>query len=270
MNSSAVPMKEWIVERLDVREYRGRAELGEAAGKDVAVQIRRLQQRQDGVRIVFAAAPSQNEFLATLAADPTIHWEAVTAFHLDEYVGLAEDSSQSFRHYLLEHLFSQVRPGQVHLINGSAADPDEECRRYARLLLQEPIDIACIGIGENGHLAFNDPPVADFLDPYAVKVVNLEQKCREQQVNDGCFPSLELVPKKAYTMTIPTILSAGRIFCMVPGPSKTAAIRQTLTGPVSTQCPASVLRRHLRSVLYIDGPSAGGIGPAECPPEAAH
>ncbi|HAH95774.1 MAG TPA: glucosamine-6-phosphate deaminase [Firmicutes bacterium] len=281
MNNVIRPEKEWTVERLRVRQYQGRPELGAGAASDVAARLRALQQRQEYVRMIFAAAPSQNEFLQALVAEPGIRWDKVIAFHLDEYVGLPEGAPQTFRHYLQEHIFSQVPVpfAQINLINGhvraggeqvvaggaygahgahDAHDAQAECWRYASLLVDEPADIACLGIGENGHLAFNDPPVADFLDPEVVKIVELENKCRQQQVHDGCFPTLDQVPTHAFTMTIPALMAADYLFCMVPGATKTAAIKATLTQPVSVACPATILRRHMRAVLYIDRESGAG------------
>lgn len=236
-----------------------RRAMGCAAGLEVAERIRALQKEQNHVTMMFAAAPSQNEFLETLAGEPGIDWQRIIALHLDEYVGLTEDAPQSFRSYLREHLFSLVNPGRVHLLKGEAQDLAEECRRYAELIVQNPVDIACIGIGENGHLAFNDPPVADFLDPEVVKVVELDQVCRSQQVNDGCFPSIEKVPTHALTVTIPALMSARYIYCMVPGPTKSEAVRRTLNEEVSTACPATILRRHLRATLYLDRDSASQV-----------
>jgi glucosamine-6-phosphate deaminase len=263
MSNVIKPEREWTVERLLVKQYQGRKELGGGAAGDVAARIRALQQRQEYVRMIFAAAPSQNEFLQALVAEPGIRWDKVIAFHLDEYVGLPEGAPQTFRHYLQDHIFGQVPVpfAQVNLINGHVGmqGAQEECRRYASLLLNEPADIACLGIGENGHLAFNDPPVADFLDPEVVKVVELEDKCRQQQVHDGCFPTLDLVPTHAFTMTIPAVMAADYLFCMVPGATKTAAVKETLCGPVSEACPATIMRRHMRAALYIDRESGAGV-----------
>ena len=246
------PAQRWSVERLSVLVYATRGEMGSAAGAAVAGRMRELLRRGPGVRVMFASAPSQNEFLAELRRQPGLDWSRVTAFHMDEYVGLGADAEPSFVRFLREHLYDAVHPGTVHNLNGLAADPQAECRRYAALLNQAPLDIVCAGIGENGHLAFNDPPFADFDDPLAVKTVRLAQRSREQQVHDGCFPSLELVPREALTVTIPAMLAAGHIFCMVPGPTKAQAVRDTLMGPVTEDCPASILRRHAAAILYTD------------------
>ncbi|NLE76851.1 MAG: glucosamine-6-phosphate deaminase, partial [Chloroflexi bacterium] len=158
MNQRPTPQRTFAVEKLQVEVFATRAHLGAAAADDAAAQMRVLIREQGTVRMVFAAAPSQNEFLAELGRLPGIDWGRVVAFHMDEYVGLGPDAPQSFARFLREHLFQRVRPGQVHYLNGLAPDPQAECSRYAALLAQAPIDIVCAGIGENGHLAFNDPP----------------------------------------------------------------------------------------------------------------
>ncbi|MGQ9780217.1 MAG: glucosamine-6-phosphate deaminase [Bacillota bacterium] len=248
---------------LSVEIHPDRRSLGRAAGEAVVAKIRELLGRQARVRMVFAAAPSQNEFLETLSAAEGIDWKRVTAFHMDEYLGLSADAPQSFRRYLKEHLFDRVHPGEVHLIAGEAPSPEEECARYARLLAEAPIDIVCLGIGENGHLAFNDPPVADFADPEMVKVVRLDEACRRQQVHDGCFARLEAVPTHAITLTIPVLFSGGWLYCVVPGPTKREAVKKALTGPISTTCPASILRIHPRARLYLDRDAAAWLEPKE-------
>jgi glucosamine-6-phosphate deaminase len=178
---------------------------------------------------------------------------------MDEYLGLPAGAPQLFGSYLKEHLFSMVPFGSVHLMNGQAADPKEECARYAALLEEEPIDLVCMGIGENGHVAFNDPPVADFDDRAVVKVVRLDEACRQQQVNDGCFPSLDLVPLLALTMTVPALISAACLSAAVPGPAKAEAVRQTIEGPIATSCPASILRTHACASLFLDTLSASRL-----------
>lgn len=245
------------VDRLAVEVYADRSALGVAAGTAVATRMRDLLASQRSVRMVFAAAPSQDELLSTLSAAHELDWSRVEAFHLDEYVGLAPGDPRSFGRYLATHLFEQVGPGAVHAIDGSAA-PDEECKRYAELLLSEPVDILCLGIGENGHLAFNDPPYADFDDPAAMKAVALAPASRRQQVHDGCFARLEDVPTHALTLTVPALMAAQDAFCVVPGAAKRAAVERTLRGDVEPACPASILRRHPRARLYLDRDSYPG------------
>jgi glucosamine-6-phosphate deaminase len=256
MDATTKPLQTLTVDRLKVRVYADRRAMGAAAGTDVAAAMRRLLSSKPNVRMIFAAAPSQNETLATLVAAEGIDWSRVTAFHMDEYIGLSEEAPQRFARYLRDHLFDLVKPGRVHLINSSGSI-DEECRRYGELLREAPIDIICLGIGENGHIAFNDPPVADFNDPLVIKPVELDDACRQQQVNDGCFPSFAAVPTHAVTLTIPTLLSGAHLFCSVPGATKRAAVKRTLDGPISTECPSTVLRRHADCTLYADRDSFG-------------
>lgn len=253
MSESAIRI--FKAEQLEARVYPDRKALGRAAGEAAALEIAELSARKT-VSIIFAAAPSQNEFLETLVAAPGINWSRVTAFHMDEYVGLPPEAPQRFGNWLRDRIFKQVKPGKVHYLDGSAKDPEQECRRYTELLQASPPDITCMGIGENGHLAFNDPPYAFFKDPKAVKVIELDVVSRQQQVNDGCFSRLDEVPKTALTLTIPTLLSAKRIYCMVPGPRKAKAVAATLAGPVEEACPASILRRQPAAVLYLDKDSA--------------
>lgn len=252
------PMERFQTDRLAVEIHENRKKLGAAAARDMAARMRELLSIQPRVRIVFASAPSQNEFLAELSATEVIDWSRVEAFHMDEYVGLGTEHPQSFSKFLVDSLFSRRVPQLFHPLNGLAGDPEEECRRYTELLKDRPIDIVCAGIGENGHLAFNDPPVADFDDPKTVKVVMLTRESREQQVHDACFPGLEEVPTHALTLTVPALLAAANIYCMVPGPTKAAAVKETLMGPVSTACPATALRNHADAIFYLDRDSAAG------------
>jgi glucosamine-6-phosphate deaminase len=244
-----------VMEGLTVLVYRDRRELGAAVGRIVAERLRALLEKQRTVRAVFASAASQREFLGALSAASGIEWRRVVAFHLDEYIGLPVGHPQSFGQFLREQLFDQVKIGQAHLMDGMA-DPEEECRRYGALLEEVPLDLACIGIGENGHLAFNDPHVADFEDPVQVKVVEPDAVSRRQQVNEKSMATLGEMPRKAYTMTMPAILAAREVFCMAPGKSKAEAVRRTLSDPVSTACPATALRRHREATLFLDEDSA--------------
>ncbi|SDO56958.1 glucosamine-6-phosphate deaminase [Paenibacillus sp. yr247] len=244
-------VKEHTVDRLKVKVYENREELGRAAGMEVAKRIKELLSTQQSVRIIFAAAPSQNEFLKTLVREEEIEWSRITSFHMDEYIGLEKNSPQRFSAFLRNGVFDIVKPGTVHLIDSSGSI-EQESARYANLLQEAPIDIVCMGIGENGHIAFNDPPVADFQDPKLIKPVELDEACRRQQVNDGCFPAMNDVPTHALTLTIPALMSGAALFCMVPGTTKYAAVQQTLGGTISTNCPASILRTHPNCTLYVD------------------
>ena len=187
---------------LTVNVYESRTEMGEAAAADIKACILSLLQTKETINMIFAAAPSQNEVLYALATDTEIPWNRVNAFHMDEYIGLSADAPQGFGNFLKEHIFGLADFKSVSYINVSASDAEAECERYAALLAKHPTDIVVMGIGENGHIAFNDPPVADFKDPKAVKPVELDQVCRNQQVNDGCFARLEDVPKTAITLIV--------------------------------------------------------------------
>jgi len=250
-----------IAERhLQVSVYDSRESMGQAAAKFTAQTINSLLQKERYINMVFAAAPSQNEFLGALANLPDIEWGRIRAFHLDEYIGLSKDSPQRFANYLYEHIFSRVPFKEIHYIDkGDYAKPEEMCAQYASLLEQHPLHIACIGIGETGHIAFNDPSVADFHDPQKVKIVKLEAGSRQQQVNDGCFSSLEDVPIHAITLTIPTIMAVKKIVCIVPGSRKRMAVERSLEGPITTECPASVLRRHRDVAMFLDKESATSL-----------
>ncbi len=252
IDAAPTPLHTWTLDRVRCETYPTRGAMGIAAGRAVAAALRQVLGRQPSCRIVLASAPSQDEFLAELGAAPGIDWGRVIAFHLDEYVGLGPTAPQAFARYLAAHLVDRVRPGTVHYLNGAAANPSAECARYAALLGEAPLDILCDGIGENGHLAFNDPGTADFSDPQAVKVVALEAASREQQVHDGCFPTLAAVPTHAFTLTIPSVMRADRIFCIVPGPSKTEAVWHVLTEEITPAWPSTILRRHPAAVLYGD------------------
>jgi len=259
----AAPLRAFAVENLRVLVYADRAALGEAAAADCAAAIRRVLAERGLCRMVFAAAPSQNELLAGLAEAPGIDWTRVQAFHMDEYASLPALDERRFGEFLRRSLFSRLPFERVEYLapepapRGAAAEA--EAARYAALLAEAPIDVVCMGVGENGHIAFNDPCNADFADPLAVKEVELDRDCRLQQVHDGCFPALDDVPETALTLTVPTLLSGRELFCAVPGPAKAAAVRRMLTGNVSPECPATALRGHPACVLYLDGDSAGGL-----------
>jgi glucosamine-6-phosphate deaminase len=232
-----------------------RQQMGRLAALAVGDKINTLLNTQAEVNVIFAAAPSQNEFLEHLIT-MDINWQRVNAFHMDEYVGLSADAPQGFGDFLRDRLFGKVPFRSVHYLNGNANDIDAECSRYGSLLAKYPTDIVCMGIGENGHIAFNDPPVADFNDPQAVKVVELELACRQQQVNDGCFSSIEQVPTHALTLTIPALLNAPHIYCIVPGPLKASAVFNTFNQPISEAHPSSILREHSQCRFFFDQESA--------------
>lgn len=246
-------------ELLQIQIYNSRNAMGNYAAHLAAKKIRHLLEIQDSISIIFAAAPSQNEFLAALSLKPNIDWLRVIAFHMDEYVGLPADAPQGFGNFLKRSLFNKLRFREVHYLNGNATDPEQECLRYAGLLNQFPPDMVCMGIGENTHIAFNDPHVAKLDDPKMVKIVDLDQTCRQQQVNDGCFQSLEQVPTHAFTLTVPTLLRPKSIFCMVPGINKAQAVFHTLHEPITSIYPSTTLRQHPDAILFLDEDSASKI-----------
>lgn len=250
-------MKQILKDKLKVRIFEDRQSLGSAAAEDIFQKVKVLLETKEFANIVFASAPSQNEFLAALSVMP-IEWNRINAFHMDEYVGLPSDAPQGFGTFLKERLFDKVTCREVHYINGNT-DPEEECKRYAALLLKYPTDIVCFGIGENTHLAFNNPHVANFKDPEIVKVVDLDNDCRLQQVNDGCFTSLEEVPTHAITITIPALFKTNSAIAVVPGKLKANAIYNTLNSIISEQYPSTILRIHPDTTLYIDINSAENI-----------
>ena len=245
-------------EKLTVKIFPTREDMGIDAANDVATAINEMLQKKDEINMIFAAAPSQQEFMQHLIADKSIDWTCINAFHMDEYIGLKKDASQAFGNFLKERLFSKAPFKSIHYINGQE-DPEKECERYAQLLDKYPVDIVCLGIGENGHIAFNDPHVADFNDPKMVKVVDLDLACRTQQVNEGCFIKLNLVPSQAITVTIPALLKADSMFCMVPAENKAKAVKRTLDGEIDEECPATILRTKEKAILYLDKASASLI-----------
>jgi glucosamine-6-phosphate deaminase len=258
------PVTELRHDRLVTTVHADRPAMGVAAADHAADRLRSLLAGDGRARVIFAAAASQAEFLDALASTPGIDWSRVTAFHLDEYVGLPLGDERSFGEWLERRIWSRVRPGRVERIDGGAADrgegaADGEADRYGRLLADGGIDLALIGIGENGHLAFNDPHVADFDDPRVVKPVEIDETSRNQQVRDGAFPSIDAVPRLALTVTMSAILASRAISVVVPGPQKAAAVAATLLGPITTACPASALRRHPDARLFVDQAAISGV-----------
>lgn len=249
-------MNSFTVDKLEVRAYENRTLMGEAAAKDISKKIRELLEEKDEINMIFAAAPSQNDVLLALTEDKSIDWTRVNAFHMDEYVGLPKDAPQGFGNFLSAHIFSLAPFKSVNYIDCTAKNPDAECDRYAELLKNNPTDIVVMGIGENGHIAFNDPWVADFNDKKWVKVVPLDEVCRNQQVNDGCFARVEDVPTHAITLTVPTLVRAPWLFCIVPATTKAKAVYRTVRGEINEECPATILRTRDNAILYLDEKSS--------------
>ena len=250
-------LKEIQTEQLVTYVYDSRLAMGAAAGLYAAQVVRELLANKEYVNIIFAAAPSQNEMLeAFLKAD--LDFSRIRAFHMDEYAGLDIEDQASFARYLYEHIFSKEPFASVNYIPAKM-ESDVACETYSQLLQQYPPDLVCMGIGENGHIAFNDPHVADFNDPATIKKVDLDYKCRMQQVHDGCFPSLDHVPTCALTLTVPTLLSAQAIVCTVPAITKADAVYAMLDGPYGETCPATALRRHANAKMFLDFDSASKV-----------
>lgn len=248
-------MKELKAGKALVKILSTRRELGAAAARDASRTIQALLKENEEINIIFAAAPSQNEFLEKLCEDNAIDFSRINALHMDEYIGLPRSAPQAFGNYLDSHIFSKVKFKSVHYINGENPDLEDECARYADLISKFPPHIVFMGVGENGHIAFNDPHVAKFDDPKVIKSVELDTVCRTQQVNDGCFKSLEEVPSRALTLTIPALLKARHIFCMIPAITKAAAVKNAIEGEITEQCPASILRTK-DATIYLDSESA--------------
>ena len=243
-------------DNLQVKIFATRKEMGDNAGRDVAYLIRKLQEEKDEINMIFAAAPSQNETLAALVAEEGIKWEKINAFHMDEYIGLDKDAPQGFGNFLKERLFDKLPFKAVYYVYGENESAEETCERYSRLIKDHPIDIVCLGIGENGHIAFNDPWVADFNDKEIIKKVALDPVCRNQQVNDGCFKTIDDVPEYALTLTVPTLFNADYLFCTVPARTKAEAVYNTVNAEINEEVPATIMRKHSAAIMYCDPDSA--------------
>ena len=249
-------MRAFKKDKLQVEIYENRTLMGEASARDIKAKIAELLSKKKEINMIFAAAPSQNDVLKSLVEDKEIEWNRVNAYHMDEYIGLDKDAPQGFGNFLKSHIFGLVPFKSVNYIDITTTDPEKEAERYGKLLDENPTDIVIMGIGENGHIAFNDPPVADFNDKKTVKPVKLDEICRQQQVNDGCFSSIDKVPTHAMTLTVPTLVRAPYLFCIVPAPTKAKAVYETLNGSIDEHCPASVLRLQENAKLYLDNESS--------------
>jgi len=250
---------ERTVDRLRVWVHPDVDSMARAAADAAAAAIGEAVAARGVANVMFATGNSQLRFVdALVAATPGVPWAAVVVFHMDEYAGVGPDHPAGFHRWIRERITDRVHPRAAHYVDG-LADHEMECARYAALLRENPLDLCCLGIGENGHLAFNDPPVADFADPVDVKVVALDNACRLQQVNEGHFPDVDSVPIHALTVTIPALLRARRVLAVVPEARKAAAVLATLTGPLSTACPASALRGCDHAELHLDADSASTL-----------
>jgi len=248
MNKNPIEFKK---DNLKVKIYQESDEIAAVAAQFVASALNSAIVSNGVGRIILGTGNSQLAFIEQLQKQD-INWKKVVVFHLDEYKDMPATHPASFRKYLKERILDNVKPKEVHYIVGDAPDIQREIKRYSDLLKKNPVDVACVGIGENGHLAFNDPPVADFNDPHLLKVITLDKGCRQQQFGEGWFPALEDVPAEALTMTIPAIMSSKIISCLVPDERKAQAVHNALYGDISTACPASILRKHPNAILFLD------------------
>ncbi|NLX64389.1 MAG: glucosamine-6-phosphate deaminase [Clostridiaceae bacterium] len=244
-------LKSTKVENLQVHIFKTREDMGAAAAKEAADYINRIIEEKGTANVVFAAAPSQNELLANLLKT-NVDWSKVRGFHQDEYIGIDESEPAGFGNFLRRAIFDKVQFKELYFLHCREDQVEAKLSEYAELLKKYPADLIFLGIGENGHLAFNDPGVADFNDPKVVKVVELDDVCRQQQVNDGCFPNIDAVPKRAMTLTMSFIMSVPKAICVVPTERKANIIYRTLNDPISVDCPSTILRKHSNASLYLD------------------
>jgi len=251
-------MKSLKKDNLEIRVHETKEASGQAAAQFVAKKLAETVAAKGAARMILATGASQFSFLDALKNED-VDWKKITVFHLDEYLGMADTHPASFRKYLKERILEEVAPKAVHYLNGDSDDVEAVLKEYSDMLLEDDIDIACIGIGENGHIAFNDPPVADFNDPAWVKVVELDEACRKQQMGEGWFPTIDDVPTHALSLTIPAIIRCKIISCVVPDERKSEAVYNTVNSEINTDCPATALRQHPETVLWLDGPAASRL-----------
>jgi glucosamine-6-phosphate deaminase len=249
----------FCVDRLRVQIYNSEAELALSTATIVQQHLLSILQQKQTATVLFATGNSQLKFIDALTNLNNIDWSRIICFHLDEYLGISGNHSSSFRYYLRERIEKRISPQKFHYIEGDTLQPLQECDRYSKLLRAQPIDLCLLGIGANGHLAFNEPNVADFNDSYMVKLVKLDSVNHQQQVDEGHFPNLESVPKYAFTLTIPMICAAKKIICLAPGKRKAKVVKQLLEGNITTDFPASILRNQPQANLFLDADAASLI-----------
>lgn len=259
MTETIVQVKRYQVGTVKVEIHPNSHAAGAAAAQSAARALIELAQAQDSIGVIFATGASQFEVLKELTGIPHLPWNQVCGFHMDEYVNLAADHPASFRRYLRERLTDKVPIKKFFEIDGSEPNPEQTSRDYASKLRSADPQLCFLGIGENGHLAFNDPPVADFTDPLDAKVVRLDAVCRQQQMAEGWFPCVEQVPEYAITLTIPALFRVPKLIVSVPGRRKAKIVRRALEEPISTECPATILRTHTDATIYLDLESANDL-----------
>jgi glucosamine-6-phosphate deaminase len=248
--------KTFRVDSLLVQVYHSEADMAQDVAEIAHQYLQYVLKWQQTATVLLATGNSQIKFLQALLGLGKIDWSRIICFHLDEYLGISAENPASFRHYLRQRVENLVLPKQFHYIEGDSLQPLMECDRYSKLLQAQPIDLCCLGLGENGHIAFNEPAVANFQDPYKVKLVKLDQANRQQQFHQGHFPTMESVPQYAFTVTIPTICAAKQIICLAPEKRKAKVVKEMLQGSISTDCPASFLRHQPQATLFLDGDAA--------------
>lgn len=253
------PVRRLQVGTLRIEVYPSRETSGAAAARAVALSLRELASRSSTFGVIFATGASQLATLHALTSTSGLPWNQVIGFHMDEYVGIPPDHPASFRRYLRENLTGRAPLGAFHEIDGTLPDPESVCEDYVRLLRAHDPQLCLLGIGENGHLAFNDPAEADFADPRDMKLVRLDRECRQQQVAEGWFPNVNAVPEQALTLTIPALLRVPKLIASVPGPRKAHIVKRALEEPVSTACPATIFRTHPDVTVYLDRDSAAEL-----------
>ncbi len=259
MEEGVKDIEQFRAGKLKLEIYPTREAAGQAAAQAAAAAMRELSRNKEEFGVIFATGASQIETLQALVAIPGLPWSKIRGFHMDEYIGMSPDHPASFRRYLREKLTQHVHMREFSEVDGTAADPERECLEYAEKLRSANPQLCLLGIGENGHLAFNDPDVADFNDPVDVKVVQLDEACRQQQAAEGWFASFQDVPKRAITLTIPTLFRVPKLILTVPGPRKAKIVRRTIEDPISTACPATILRTHPDATVYLDQESAAEL-----------
>jgi len=248
-------IKEFKKDKLSVKIFDNRTNMGIFTAKEFEKYLNELLLKKEKVNIIFAAAPSQLDFLKALRDIKTIDWKRINAFHMDEYVGIGIEQPQSFAGFIDREIVKPLGIVNFYPLNGKAESVEQELERYTKLLKDNPTDIVVCGIGENAHIAFNDPGEANFFDPLTVKVVTLDNVCRQQQVNDKCFPDFDSVPKHAFSLTVPALLRGDAIFCLVPAATKSNAVKLTVEEEINDMVPASIMRVHKKATMYCDSDS---------------
>ncbi len=252
----STPVRVFQVDALRVEVHQQETDLVDSLVQQTQAYFEQVLKVQDFAAAILASGGSQIGLLKRLTAVDKIDWSRLTLFHLDEYLGISGDHPASFQLYMQKLVAERVQPRQFHYLAGDTLEPIAECDRYQRLLAAQPIDLCYLGIGETGHIAFNDPEVADFSDPYPVKLVKLADRSRQQQVNGGFFDRIEAVPQYALTLTLPTICQAKKICCLAMGVKKAKIVKTMLTGEIAPNCPASILRKYPQATLYLDEAAA--------------